>query len=118
MWFWLTFRFAIGEVGGCRTPACWAEVGTAPTEMGAWRGVCCGMRWRRSERVWGVITEQSVRYSSSALMVRIARLTLAVWISSIFDMLAVGVDVDVSLIVILGRSCCNGSLGVCTVEKG
>jgi len=51
--------------GGCRVPAWEGAVGTAPTEIGAWRGVCCGKRWRRSERFWGVMMPESVRYSSS-----------------------------------------------------
>jgi hypothetical protein len=46
-------------------PAWDGAVGTAPTDIGAWRAVCCGRRWRRSERVCGVMTEASVRYSSS-----------------------------------------------------
>ena len=75
--------------------------GTAPTDMGAWREVCSGMRERRSERAAGVITEASQRYSSSyimfsiqhrgvsklarptALIVRIDRLIMAACISSI-----------------------------------
>ena len=55
----------MADVGGCTVPACDGAVGTAPTEIGAWRAVCCGSRWRRSERVCGEMTPESVRYSSS-----------------------------------------------------
>lgn len=51
--------------------------GIAPTDSGACRAVCGGMRESRSDSACGEIIEASQRYSNSALIVRMDRLTCA-----------------------------------------
>lgn len=72
----------MGEVGGSGAPTRGAMEGTAPTEIGACRAVCAGICESSSESVCGDMTEASHRNSSSALMARIDRFTIAVLSSS------------------------------------